>query len=81
MLTRHDYIEIARLVHDNYSDEDGAQIISPALIGDLAIMMTRDNPRFDVDRFENACIYGQTVNLRVAGSYPHRDTIAEGEGE
>ena len=81
MLTRHDYIEIARLVHDNYSDEDGAQIISPALIGDLAIMMTRDNPRFDVERFENACIYGQTVNLRVAGSYPNPGTTAKGEGE
>ena len=79
MLTRHDYIEIARLVHDNYSDEDDIQIISPALIGDLAIMMARDNPRFDVERFENACIYGQTVNLRVAGSYPNPDTIAEGE--
>ena len=79
MLTRHDYIEIARLVHDHYSDEDDIQIISPALIGDLAIMMARDNPRFDVERFENACIYGQTVNLRVAGSYPNPSTIAEGE--
>ena len=68
MLTRHDYIEIARLVHDNYSDEDDIQIISPALIGDLASMMARDNPRFDVQRFSRACIYGQTFNLRKEGA-------------
>jgi hypothetical protein len=66
LLTRHDYIEIARLVHDNYSDEDDIQIISPALIGDLAIMMARDNPRFDVDRFASACIYGQYKDLEGA---------------
>lgn len=57
-MTRKDYIETAKILLDFKdsigSDHDGEQTFE-GLVDRFSIMFENDNPRFDSDRFADAC--------------------------
>jgi hypothetical protein len=58
-MTRKDYQAIAVIISslaDKYQFDDGRHVVSE-VASDLADMMAEDNPRFDRQRFLDACGY------------------------
>lgn len=59
-MTRKDYKMIARAIRLQYNiakmaDEDAAMLRIRKIAGDMAHMFDEDNPRFDGDKFMEAC--------------------------
>jgi hypothetical protein len=50
MMTRKDYVEVARILNENLLD------VSDEMIDDFIAMFKKDNERFDATRFRNAVI-------------------------
>jgi hypothetical protein len=55
VMTRKDYIKIARVINDNASISDGKRIIRWAFIRELCDVLEEDNPNFNSIRFKEAC--------------------------
>jgi hypothetical protein len=52
IMTRKDYIEIAKVLNNNLTDTNYAMI--EKLTKDFSTILKNDNPNFDETRFENA---------------------------
>jgi hypothetical protein len=50
MMTRKDYVEVARILKENSS------AVSDEMLNDFIAMFRKDNERFDATRFRNAVI-------------------------
>lgn len=55
-MTRKDYVAIAAAIHNApWSDSMTAEATITAIAENIAEVMSRDNPRFDRERFLKAC--------------------------
>jgi len=55
VMTRKDYIKIARVINDNTEEMLGERIIRWAFIRELCDVLKEDNPNFNSIRFKEAC--------------------------
>jgi hypothetical protein len=58
MMTRKDYVATANILSNYFStsvfDEQG-ELLFADLVDEFSLMFETDNPRFDADRFSEAC--------------------------
>jgi hypothetical protein len=54
MMTRKDYVKVSEIL-SSYKDLIGDEFTFHDLVDDFASMFAEDNPRFDADRFFDAC--------------------------
>ena len=53
-MTRKDYVKVSEIL-SSYKDLIGDEFTFHDLVDDFASMFAEDNPRFDADRFFDAC--------------------------
>ena len=56
MMTRKDYIEIAKVLNNNLTDS--SYTVIEKLTKDFSALLKADNPNFDQKRFENSVMKG-----------------------
>ena len=59
MMTRKDYVEVARIIHAHADSLSDSALYS--LVQSFADYMETDNPRFQRTRFYDACLTGDGV--------------------
>ena len=74
MMSKHDYELIARVLRETSGNEtyrQGAYALFNDLVFALAFELAQDNPRFDRDRFIEACnSYSPEEELHAPDSHP-----------
>lgn len=55
MLTKKDYVAIAKIVNKSYAGDSSTEFELPALEKRLADYFEQDNPKFNRQRFLDAC--------------------------
>jgi hypothetical protein len=60
MMTRIHHRQIAEIIRDRREDADdfGITGLFDFMIADFCVLFERDNPRFDSDKFKEACNFG-----------------------